>query len=279
MGVDRGIPAVDEESQLAKPAAVADELIDVGMSRGGSGALESEIRQMPFALLCHSRRQRLDAFMFFEVHGVGGSQLFGEVQALLLPVHRHDLVDAHGAQDGDADQADGAAALYHDTAVEPKYACALRPLHRVDQHRAGLDQHSGVQIQVADIEHGGALSDQDVIGEPPFGLIPVALGHEGTGEIVKMGRNVKKDSAGKDLKVGDKVVTCMIFKDNPDITMFDLNKHCALTKILSSSAFSRDFKSFSSSGEGFMFLSVSFQAGRTLTISQSTQEKSIRPSW
>ena len=58
----------------------------------------------------------------------------------------------------------------------------------------------------------------------PFGLIPVALGHEGTGEIVKMGKDVKVDSAGKPLKVGDKVVTCMIFKDNPDITMFDLNK-------------------------------------------------------
>ena len=58
----------------------------------------------------------------------------------------------------------------------------------------------------------------------PFGLIPVVLGHEGTGEIVKMGKNVKKDSAGKDLHVGDKVVSCMIFKDNPDITMFDLNK-------------------------------------------------------
>ena len=58
----------------------------------------------------------------------------------------------------------------------------------------------------------------------PFGLIPVALGHEGTGEIVKMGKNVKLDSAGKPLNVGDKVVTCMIFKDNPDITMFDLNK-------------------------------------------------------
>ena len=58
----------------------------------------------------------------------------------------------------------------------------------------------------------------------PFSLIPVALGHEGTGEIVKMGKNVTKDSAGKPLKVGDKVVTCMIFKDNPDITMFDLNK-------------------------------------------------------
>ncbi len=58
----------------------------------------------------------------------------------------------------------------------------------------------------------------------PFGLIPVALGHEGTGEIVWKGKNVEKDSAGKPLNVGDKVVTCMIFKDNPDITMFDLNK-------------------------------------------------------
>lgn len=58
----------------------------------------------------------------------------------------------------------------------------------------------------------------------PFGLIPVNLGHEGTGEIVKMGKNVKKDSAGKPLNIGDKVVTCMIFKDDPDITMFDLNK-------------------------------------------------------
>ncbi len=58
----------------------------------------------------------------------------------------------------------------------------------------------------------------------PFGLIPVALGHEGTGEIVKMGKNVKVDSAGKPLNIGDKVVTCMIFNDNPDITMFDLNK-------------------------------------------------------
>ena len=67
-------------------------------------------------------------------------------------------------------------------------------------------------------------TDAHEFKKDPFGLIPVALGHEGTGEIVKMGRNVKKDSAGKDLKVGDKVVTCMIFKDNPDITMYDLNR-------------------------------------------------------
>ena len=58
----------------------------------------------------------------------------------------------------------------------------------------------------------------------PFSLIPVALGHEGTGEIVAMGKNVKTDTAGKPVKIGDKVVTCMIFKDDPDIEMFDLNK-------------------------------------------------------
>lgn len=58
----------------------------------------------------------------------------------------------------------------------------------------------------------------------PFGLIPLVLGHEGTGEIVRIGSKVKTDSAGKPLKLGDKVVTSMIFKDNPDITMFDLNK-------------------------------------------------------
>ena len=58
----------------------------------------------------------------------------------------------------------------------------------------------------------------------PFGLIPLVLGHEGTGEIVKMGKNVKKDSAGKDLYLGAKVVTCMILEDDPEITMFDLNK-------------------------------------------------------
>lgn len=44
----------------------------------------------------------------------------------------------------------------------------------------------------------------------PFGLIPVVLGHEGTGEIVKIGKNIKRDSAGKSVKVGDKIVTCII---------------------------------------------------------------------
>ena len=67
-------------------------------------------------------------------------------------------------------------------------------------------------------------TDAHEFRKDPFGLIPVALGHEGTGEIVKMGKNVKVDTAGKPVKLGDKIVTCMIFKDDPEITMFDLNK-------------------------------------------------------
>jgi len=67
-------------------------------------------------------------------------------------------------------------------------------------------------------------TDAHEFKKDPFGLIPVVLGHEGTGEVVKVGKNVKKDSAGKSLGIGDKVVTSMMFEDAPDITMFDLNK-------------------------------------------------------
>lgn len=44
----------------------------------------------------------------------------------------------------------------------------------------------------------------------PFGLIPVVLGHEGTGEIIALGKNVKCDTSGKSIKVGDKIVTSVI---------------------------------------------------------------------
>ena len=41
----------------------------------------------------------------------------------------------------------------------------------------------------------------------PFGYIPIELGHEGTGTIVKLGKNVTKDYYGTPLALGDKVVT------------------------------------------------------------------------
>ena len=46
--------------------------------------------------------------------------------------------------------------------------------------------------------------------QDPFGLIPVILGHEGTGEVVAVGKNVKTDTAGKPLGVGDKIVTSVL---------------------------------------------------------------------
>ena len=58
----------------------------------------------------------------------------------------------------------------------------------------------------------------------PFGFCPVQLGHEGTGEIVALGKNVKTDFTGKPLKVGDKIVTglkpcgkCDTCKFHPEI--------------------------------------------------------------
>lgn len=44
----------------------------------------------------------------------------------------------------------------------------------------------------------------------PFGCLPIVLGHEGTGEIVKMGKNINVDTIGKPVKIGDKIVTSII---------------------------------------------------------------------
>ena len=41
----------------------------------------------------------------------------------------------------------------------------------------------------------------------PFGYIPLVLGHEGTGEVVALGKNIKHDSQGHPIRVGDKLVT------------------------------------------------------------------------
>lgn len=52
----------------------------------------------------------------------------------------------------------------------------------------------------------------------PFGLIPAVLGHEGTGEIIKIGKNVKQDMLGKSLRVGDKVVACVTLTGDDEYT-------------------------------------------------------------
>lgn len=59
--------------------------------------------------------------------------------------------------------------------------------------------------------------------QDPFKLCPVVLGHEGTGEVIEVGGQIKMDSVGKPVRVGDRIVTstmetsdaCMISKYNP----------------------------------------------------------------
>ena len=65
----------------------------------------------------------------------------------------------------------------------------------------------------------------------PFGIIPVTLGHEGTGEIIALGKNIKCDTSGKPIKVGDKIVTsviscgeCHVCRNLPQTRTFAISK-------------------------------------------------------
>ena len=123
------------------------------------------------------------------------------------------------------------------TAAAPKKACScggaipktakvamLTALNKFEIKEYPIPEIGDDEILVRVEGCGVCGTDAHEWKNDPFGVIPLVLGHEGTGEIVKIGKNVKVDSAGKPLGLGDKVVTCMIFKDDPDITMFDLNK-------------------------------------------------------
>ena len=127
--------------------------------------------------------------------------------------------------DGSVKTASGSSASAVPTSI-PKTAhvAVLTALEHFDVKEYPIPPVGNGDILVKVEGCGVCGTDAHEFRKDPFNLIPVALGHEGTGTIVAMGKDVRKDSAGKDLKIGDKVVTCMIFHDNPDITMFDLNK-------------------------------------------------------
>ena len=103
-------------------------------------------------------------------------------------------------------------------------AAVLTELNHFDIKEFDIPELGDEDILVKVEGCGVCGTDAHEFKRDPFGLIPTVLGHEGTGEIVKMGKNVKIDSAGKPLKVGDKVVTCLNFSSDPELMVYDMNK-------------------------------------------------------
>lgn len=103
-------------------------------------------------------------------------------------------------------------------------AAVLTALNHFDIKEFDIPELGDEDILVKVEGCGVCGTDAHEFKRDPFGLIPTVLGHEGTGEIVKMGKNVKIDSAGKPLKVGDKVVTCLNFSSDPELMVYDMNK-------------------------------------------------------
>ena len=107
--------------------------------------------------------------MLHKVYGFHCAHLLRKFQTLLISVYRYDIFHAQRSENSNADQADGAAALYYHAAVKPQDIGSFCSLYRMHQNRAGLDQNSGLQIQIAYVEEGAsesAAADQNVVGKP-----------------------------------------------------------------------------------------------------------------
>lgn len=89
-------------------------------------------------------------------------------------------------------------------------AAVLTELKKIEVKEFNIPQIGDDEILVKVEGCGVCGTDVHEYKGDPFGLMPVVLGHEGTGEIIKIGKNVKVDTAGKAIGLGDKVVTCVI---------------------------------------------------------------------
>ena len=97
----------------------------------------------------------LDAFVILEVYCLFCAHSLCKVKTFLLTVYCTDILDTHGLQDRDTDQANRSAALYNNTAVETKDSCGFCSLDSMYQYGTGLDQDTGIQIQITYVEEGG----------------------------------------------------------------------------------------------------------------------------
>ena len=117
----------------------------------------------------HCVCQRFDSLIIHKVYACVRAHSLGERKTLFVSVYRADIFNAHCTENCDTDKTDRSASLYDYSAVEFQDACCFCSLYRVYQNGAGLDEDSGIQIQVAYIEESGtefSASDEYVISEP-----------------------------------------------------------------------------------------------------------------
>ena len=136
------------------------------MSHRRACALEREVREISAERIFHALGQRFLTFEVFEVDCCSRAHFHGKCQPLVLAVYRNDILDAHRAENCDANQANRTAALYHYPAVKAENAGCFRAFYRVNQNRTRLNQDSEVQAQVADVEDGRPAANNQIICKP-----------------------------------------------------------------------------------------------------------------
>jgi len=116
------------------------------------------------------------------------------------------------AEMGKKPAAPAAAAAPQQTFDIPKKArvAMLTELRKIEVKEFDIPEISDDEMLVHVEGCGICGTDVHEYKNDPFGLIPVTLGHEGSGQIVKMGKNITMDTTGKPLHVGDRIVTCTI---------------------------------------------------------------------
>lgn len=110
---------------------------------------------------------------------------------------------------GDAPAAKSGCACNKPAGEIPKTAkvSMLKGLHQLEVEEYPVPAVGDDDILVKVEGCGICGTDVHEWNKDPFGLIPVVLGHEGTGEIIAMGKNIKTDTQGNPVKIGDKIVT------------------------------------------------------------------------
>lgn len=101
----------------------------------------------------------------------------------------------------------GGSCSSHGSIPKTGKVAMLRGLHDIKVEEYPIPPVGDNDILVKVEGCGVCGTDVHEWNKDPFGLIPVVLGHEGTGEIIALGKNIKTDTQGNPVKVGDKIVT------------------------------------------------------------------------